>query len=259
MLIIKFYYHLSYQINLGQPKLKKEKNSTCSIKSEFCYIVSHCSQETESSSNKDEVVEKSRSRKQYNCTECDYKTMWRPGLNKHIMKCHTRKSAQSSAQQDSPKLVCTECDKLFKSKDTLRSHMKFFHSSTPPVEYTCFHCDYKSKFQHLLKRHLQIHMPASERKDKRARFCKECGKEFHSASGLDSHVRDKHGKVFKYSCEICGGRYNVRGPFEKHVASHKKIPYLPCDYCKAKFRYKSKLFEHLQNEHHQSKIEYFKY
>ena len=203
----------------------------------------------------DKIVGKSRTK--YNCSKCDYKTRWGHDLKTHIRRHHDPPPAQPD-QHNIPKLVCTECNKLFKNKETLKNHVKMFHSS-PPTEFSCFHCDYKSKFQNVFKRHLLKHMPESEREDKRARSCKHCGKVFHSVSGLASHVRDKHVKVFKYSCEVCQKQYNVRGTFQKHVASHEKVIYLTCSFCEAKFRFKSKLFEHLQKVHQQDKIEYFKY
>lgn len=228
-----------------------------------CYIHSFCSQERKSPAINNKTVGKQW--RKFNCSQCGYKTRWGHDLKKHIHKHHQPPSAQHDpspaqheTQQDIPKLVCTECDKLFKNKETLKNHVKMFHSS-PPTEFSCFHCDYKSKFQNVLRRHLQKHMPESEREDKRARSCDQCGKVFHSVSGLASHVRDKHGKVFKYSCDICHKQYNIRGAYQKHVASHEKVSYLTCTFCDAKFRFKSTLFEHLQKDHQQNKIEYFKY
>ena len=176
-------------------------------------------------------------------------------MTRYNLKRHGQRHGPLSDGHDIPEHACDECQKTFKSEQALLYHVKMLHASSP-AEYSCFQCDYKTKFQNNLNRHFQKHLPGSERQDKQILSCKYCQKLFQSSSGLASHVKGKHDKVFKYSCDTCHKGYNIRRQFQLHLASHSKVTYLECNLCEAKFRFKSGLFRHVHVDHQQDTIEW---
>ena len=155
-------------------------------------LTSFCSQETESPAL---VNDKSKQRQidcssktVYRCSQCDFKT-----IRRHNLKRHSLTHGMQSVERDVLKNSCAECGKPFSTEQKLLYHVKLKHTLSQE-QYSCFQCAYKTKVKRDFSRHLDTHLPQSERQT----FpCKHCEKRFLCYSRFKSHVKEKHDKVFK--------------------------------------------------------------
>ena len=209
-------------------------------------IVPFCSQETKNPilpEKKKKTPIDSTLQAVYSCTQCNYRTTTTVNLRQHARRRNHQQLSHA----------CDLCAQLFKTKQDLQAHITTLHPFSM-VEYSCFQCNYKTKIQRNLNRHLRRHLPKSERQDKPKHHCSLCPKQFSSKYRLVIHRRNKHDKVFKYRCDICQKGFNVNFQFQMHLASHSNVTYIDCNLCKAKFRYRLGLFRHLQEVHQQPNV-----
>ena len=83
---------------------------------------------------------------------------------------------------------------------------------------------------------------------KSAFICSECGIGFISEVDLKVHMQfDTQRKP--YACSICKKRCISLLLLRHHARNHRDHRYAMCEHCKKKFRSKSKLNEHIKQEH----------
>ncbi|XP_076234969.1 uncharacterized protein LOC143179557 [Calliopsis andreniformis] len=74
--------------------------------------------------------------------------------------------------------------------------------------------------------------------------CHVCGKSFHSASGLNRHVRDVHTGIKKFPCDICGRCLASRASRDEHRRTHTGERPHVCETCGKSFKQKASLHVH---------------
>lgn len=100
----------------------------------------------------------------YNCNYCEYKTKKKADLNGHNVKKHKQDTTLPTNE-----IKCILCNSTFTAVDSLEKHTFFTHGDGPKLvfktnkkgQYSCDHCDYKTKKLstikvHVFRKHLRI-------------------------------------------------------------------------------------------------------
>ncbi|KAF5277035.1 hypothetical protein FQA39_LY06273 [Lamprigera yunnana] len=161
-----------------------------------------------------------KSRNKYMCNECNYTTLNKNNLKRHL-KIHM-----------SNKYICKECDYRTEWKYLLMQHIKK-HTGD---EYKCNECDYRTVRKYLLKVHLKIHT-GDEYK------CKECNYKTVRKDVLQKHVKIHTGD--EYKCKECDYRTVRKDLLKQHVKIHTGDEY-KCKECDYKTVRKNRLMEHVK-------------
>ena len=251
-----------------QSPLNKEKEGdvcpTCTLFIQSEKIVPHmiaCKQKQEEPE-----------RKKVKCPLCNKNVIYGVFLYMHYYKCSNwtipgseKKRAKYEASMDRQNALleeptaCSECDKMFFTKLSLKCHMR--HHELQKVQKEVFHCDkceFKTVRIHTLKLHkISRHTaavyvtcelcgtklknsPAVLRQHKMYRHsnheminCEECGKQIRKVS-YKSHIKKVHGER-KHACHLCSYKaqssYNLKLHISKSHLGLKEIPKEKCQYC----------------------------
>nr|CAH7755061.1 unnamed protein product [Callosobruchus chinensis] len=155
-------------------------------------VCQHCNQAFKSKGTLDshilrnhpDFVESIRG-KIYECTQCDYKTVMKHHLTKHMSK-HDRIVLAPS--------VCQHCNQAFKSKGTLDSHILRNHpdfvESIRGKIYECTQCDYRTLRKSSLDGHIITHPGMAT--ELIIFTCEYCTATFKSKKSLQSHIVREH-------------------------------------------------------------------
>ena len=114
---------------------------------------------------------------------------------------------------DRPKVPCTDCDKKFADKDTLKDHFRVKHNGDKPYK------------------------------------CKECPNAFPRSDYLKSHLYSSHGVEKPFKCGFCDYRSEVAKNIENHERTHTKEKPFDCKKCSMKFGNKGNLAVHFKRIH----------
>jgi hypothetical protein len=140
-------------------------------------------------------------------------------------------------------IKCHLCDKSFSKNHVYRLHLSTFHTKEKTFE--CDQCKYKTKTAYALTQH------KSKVHDKLLpHVCHVCGKGFFYPAILKIHLDSVHGNVNEtksHVCERCGKSFSKMSSFRFHVKSHQMFDL--CTICEKIFTARTKLREHLVNEH----------
>lgn len=168
------------------------------------------------------------------CLACDKRFKEKGALASHL-RVHQK------IQSSSPKsLTCGECGKIFGRMYHLKRHIVTHQKDGEG--YTCPDCQKKFTFPEELNKHLQIHLKEDNG------TCPKCNKTFSGAEELEAHVR-VHLKSF--SCDTCGKTFKVEYALKKHQQGHQTQQYY-CSLCRKRFlklsHYKRHLMVHSRRE-----------
>ena len=115
------------------------------------------------------------------CTYCEYET-----INKHLLKRHIR-----SKHEDKP-TKCELCDSVLKNSETLKNHVRLMHKADRKI-YQCHACSKEFIRLQTMKDHFKM---VHEKAPKDMFKCFKCpGLTYQSRTGLTMHVK-KHWKIF---------------------------------------------------------------
>lgn len=114
--------------------------------------------------------------------------------------------------------VCPHCQKYFSDKKKVKLHVQRVHKQIK--NHNCDVCDYRAHTKWDILRHIKTnHMP-HESDPKDLRICPDCGKVLKGNNHLNFHIKTKHLKLTKYSCDLCDfrsyGKYEIRSHIEIH-------------------------------------------
>ncbi|CAL8111554.1 unnamed protein product [Orchesella dallaii] len=172
-------------------------------------------------------------RKQFDCPECGLKLLSPRAVRSHIERQHKPELANR------PK-ICPICDKRFHYRDgeRFRTHVRSHKGERP---FQCHICGMSFFAQNQLKRHGNVHNPAS-----RVFQCEFCAMSYKYQSNLKRHRLTAHvDKVGPRDPEVVlkntalEYRPDFIGP---------KIAY-PCDYCDKVFPLRSRMTKHVKMVH----------
>lgn len=153
------------------------------------------------------------------CLACDKQFKNKAALVSHL-KIHQK------VQSSSPKsLTCGDCGKVFHRMYHLKRHIVTHRKELGGECYSCPDCKKKFAFPEDLNKHLQIHLKENNG------TCPKCNETFGSQEELEAHVK-VHEK--SYSCNTCGKKFKVEYALKKHEKRHQNEQYY-CSLCRKHF------------------------
>ncbi|XP_017006228.2 gastrula zinc finger protein XlCGF46.1 [Drosophila takahashii] len=164
---------------------------------------------------------------------------------------------------------CQFCHKLFKNHSRMAKH-QLIHLANRP-HFQCSQCDRV----YLTKQALKVHVDTKHRQS--GVHCDTCGKVFAIAKALEIHKR-YHNRDFPYACDLCDRRFAQRShltvhqqvkhtgsrficefpdcqksftsssSLRNHECTHTAMPF-ECSHCQQSFPARNKLRVHLERKH----------
>ncbi|XP_074841630.1 uncharacterized protein LOC142008350 [Carettochelys insculpta] len=144
------------------------------------------------------------------------------------------------AQAGGKPYKCSECERSFCHKSSLRKH-RLSHSGERP--YTCAQCPKSFRQKVSLVLHQRVHSGQSEG----SFICTQCGRYFSHHSNLTRHLRIHTGER-PYKCTECEKSFTRNQYLVEHQRMHAGERPYRCAHCGKSFRYKRSLYYH-QNSH----------
>ncbi|XP_070546317.1 zinc finger protein 878-like isoform X2 [Ptychodera flava] len=141
--------------------------------------------------------------KEFKCDYCDYKTVRKSELTKHVHR-HTERG----------KFDCKECGKHLANAHSLRQHFQRFHTN---FKYQCSDCEKEFSIIYELQHHVERH----HKGDNNLHICEKCKKGFHTKKLLNTHVRVVHSED-RIKCHFCGKEYRHHSRLKQHLIVHSK-------------------------------------
>ena len=185
------------------------------------------------------------------CDMCDFSTRTDNLLRDHKRAYHGG---------EGKRFQCSQCDKKFRKKGELLSHIRFTHDN---VRINCELCDFKATNkthvrEHILRVHAGVtifcpvcngefgsqstlydHMKNVHAEREKNIECDQCDKKFYSNSQLRRHIARVHLKVKKYKCSKCDFQGFLKNEVDKHEITHT-TEMKECDKCGKQYKYHHK-------------------
>ncbi|CAH2009040.1 unnamed protein product [Acanthoscelides obtectus] len=194
------------------------------------------------------------SSKIHECTHCAYKS-----TNKSYFVGHMLQHPETASNYKFS--VCTHCKAKFRGKTELDDHIIKKHpdfiASVSSKIHECTHCEYKTTIKSNLASHMLKH-PESGNHYK-FNICIHCKAKFRSKRELDNHIIKKHPDLIAsvsskiYECTHCAYKTVINSYFAKHMLKHpdtaSNYKFSVCTHCKAKFKSKMELDDHIIKKH----------
>lgn len=187
------------------------------------------------------------------CDLCDKHFKLKMGLVKHMQSIHLpkisktpRNSAKSlnklsmhvdSVHKDQD-YSCTQCEKSFLSKKTLKNHEK---KHTEIRKYDCTTCQKSFSIASSLKSHLDTHSDTSY-------ICPECGLKLNTKRTLRQHMLN-HSDFKPFKCNICGKEFKRSKSFKAHLMIHSDLRHYSCMWCDKTFKSGANFRKHKKEVH----------
>ncbi|KAK0052307.1 zinc finger protein 271 [Biomphalaria pfeifferi] len=142
---------------------------------------------------------------------------------------------------------CNYCDKIFKDKGSLVSHVRT-HTKGRPYECSTCHARFKQYA------HLSDHVVTKHTKE-RPFVCDRCAKTFSRKSHLQDHIRLRHTEDKLYHCSECSATFEKRADFSDHRRTHSKPPKYQCSMCPRQFRNITDYERHIRSHTKEKRFE----
>ena len=142
------------------------------------------------------------------------------------------------------KFNCDHCQKIFKSRKILITHLSKVHGIHQHMKYQCPKCPSSFNFQNHLQAHVEKHSLPNREPDL---FCEHCEMIFNNRSALNYHMQ-KHVKP-KYQCTKCPRSFQSEFGLKYHLKIHNNEAHYLCDDCGKKFISPYKLVQHRRAKH----------
>ncbi|XP_051801040.1 zinc finger protein 224-like isoform X2 [Acanthochromis polyacanthus] len=169
------------------------------------------------------------------CLACDKQFKEKAALASHL-KLH--KEVQSSPRN----LICGDCGKVFGRLYHLKRHIVTHRKAGNGECYMCPDCQKTFAFPEDLNKHLEIHVKENNG------TCPKCNETFSSPEELEAHM-GVHQK--SYACSTCGKKFKVEYALKKHEQGHQNEQYY-CSLCQKRFlklsHYKRHIMVHDRRE-----------
>ncbi|XP_020495400.2 zinc finger protein 585A [Labrus bergylta] len=168
------------------------------------------------------------------CLACDKQFKEKSALVSHL-KIHKKINNPRS-------LVCADCGKVFGRMYHLKRHIMSHRKASNSECYTCPDCQKTFAFPEDLNKHLEVHVKENNG------TCPKCDEKFSSPEELEAHM-GAHEKT--YTCNTCGKKFKVEYALKKHEQGHQNEQYY-CSLCRKRFiklsHYKRHIMVHDRRE-----------
>ena len=170
--------------------------------------------------------------KPYQCSQCDKSFVYKKSVKHHTISVHDKiKPVQ-----------CDLCQKTFRDKFNVKCHIETVHKKIK--SFHCQQCD-KSFSQ---KKNLKGHIEAVH--EKIIFKCLQCNNSYTDKRYLQGHIKRVHEKIKSFQCHICKKAFGYGISMKRHIQQvHNKIKSFQCHICKKAFGYDSSLKRHVQQHH----------
>ncbi|XP_065365670.1 oocyte zinc finger protein XlCOF15-like [Calliphora vicina] len=129
------------------------------------------------------------------------------------------------------------CKRTFKNPKRLSDHKRRYHLNTE--DYVCEYCGYHTRIKCNLTVHRRQHT------GERPYCCEHCGNGFASSYQLNIH-REIHSGERKYCCIICAESFNDAKALYHHRALHAEENKYVCNLCDKSYRQSAGLSQHVR-------------
>ncbi|CRK94417.1 CLUMA_CG007924, isoform A [Clunio marinus] len=119
--------------------------------------------------------------------------------------------------------VCPTCKICSSKVHHLKRHMLRCH----PVN--CVYCTFKARYKSEVEKHIRQKHGKCIKEEKESNECPECGK--FVKRRLYDHIKNLHGKIKNYCCDLCGYRTYGRTGFMQHLLIQHFEKNLKCNEC----------------------------
>ena len=141
---------------------------------------------------------------------------------------------------DSKPFQCSECDKAFSKKESLKRHIAIHGDDM----FQCDQCEFQTVWDRSLKSHtMTMHTDKQYKCDK-----DNCDFRAPNQLKISRHIESEHEGV-RYECNLCSYKGRLKSDLKRHIgAMHEGITY-DCTQCPKTYKEKRKLKEHVQFAH----------
>ena len=138
---------------------------------------------------------------------------------------------------------CEICGKSFKTKYSLKSHVKLVHSqNSEVVKFPCDQCGKDFKSKNSLEYHRKIHTGDYPHR------CDECGNGFMKARDMQD-CKNAHAGIFKFRCGHCDYKTNKEQQYTRHLTTHSSEKPFICPLCQHRSANLGAIGGHIRKSH----------
>nr|XP_027233115.1 GDNF-inducible zinc finger protein 1-like [Penaeus vannamei] len=182
------------------------------------------------------------------CKLCNKKFSHQRGLRKHMTGViHEHMLLTNNLQKDHAydvkqnlAFTCEYCGIKLPSRNMLLKHSRVAHKVG--ITWTCPHCDYKTKRNYALKRHMELHL------ESRNFMCEVCGSSFHALGTLKDHYKFMHSDERNFKCTECSKTFKNKSSLARHHHTHSDNRPYQC-HCGTSYKRLSHLKRHMLSAH----------
>ncbi|XP_070508339.1 GDNF-inducible zinc finger protein 1-like [Chironomus tepperi] len=176
---------------------------------------------------------------QFACQQCNKTYKTKKSLKSHI-ECYHQ-------VDESNKVICDECGKLFNNVRLLRNHMTFHNVDTSKI-FECYICKDSKQFKTLIqiKTHMRNHHTVN--RQNRMTVCHICSANIRE-SYLPAHLKTVHGDEHRkrIACEICNV-WVLETTMKNHLQKHNDMG-VTCSICGKFLKSKYSMTSHMKMSH----------
>jgi len=178
----------------------------------------------------------------FQCSKCAYSTHRPDNFASH------RSMHKKMEESEGMTFVCDECGNVFKTKLSLKNHVRSQHKNENSQTFECKECHKVFLQRHNLLQHMLIHG------DEKGYSCEFCPQSFATPSTLIKHRQRNHwvqmGILPKHTCDQCDKRFWQPGELKEHVDRvHLGLKNFVCTECGNRFGSRKVLSKHLRRIH----------
>ena len=172
--------------------------------------------------------------KPFKCKVCEQAFSSQYFLDVHVDKAHSSTSASFSGY------TCKTCGKIFMLHKKFLKHQSYHNTCDKMGTFTCSDCGLEYKTKDGLDSHMRKHT------GEKPFHCDQCGRSFSHKESVKEHMKT-HSSNMEHSCEICGQKFRYKGSLRTHMSRHDEK--IDCAICKKIFLYYKDLQEHNETNH----------
>lgn len=172
---------------------------------------------------------KDHTKRLYSCSECNKEFKTKCTLRYHLFSHRPGAGTYNCPVYD--------CKRVFKNPKRLSDHNRRYHLNTE--DYVCEYCGYHTRIKCNLTVHRRKHT------GEKPYCCEYCGNSFASSYQLNIH-REIHSEERKYCCIICAESFIDAKALYHHKALHNTVKTYICNLCNKSYKQSAGLSQHIR-------------